>query len=559
MKTSIFRHFITPLLFSLLCLTIHAQPAAVKKAAESVFTLTTFKADGTVLGSGHGVFVGNNGEAVSNLKPFLGAVSAVVIDSKGKKMNVVRMMGVNDIYDVAHFRVDGTTRPAEISATATARDKKVWLVGYSVKSPVIEETTVKNVEKFNDKYSYYILSSKASDNMEACPYVNDVGRVIGLMQPSTTSGEAHATDAGFIRSLKTDGMSINNSTFKSIGIPSALPADKDQALLTLMMSSQMGDSLKYAAIVDDFIAQYPNQTEGYNSKAYICLAANKMDDAKRNMETAIAKAPNKDEAHYNYAKLIYQKEISKQDVTYPAWSLDKALEEALTAYSISPLAVYRHLEAQILFSKQDYQKAYDIFIDLSQGKMESAEMYYEAALCKQQLGAADEELLALLDSAVNNLDSINVRDAAPYFLMRGNVYNSMKNYRQAVFDYARCEILSQGKLTAEFYYMKEQAEINAKLFKQAIGDITNAIYLAPSEPMYHAERASLLLRVNMPKDAIDAAKYCIKIAPEYSDGYLLLGLAQVKTDNKAEGIANMKKAKELGNDQAQALIDKYSK
>ena len=75
--------------------TLHslAQPAVVKNVAKSVFTLTTFKADGSLLANSHGVFVGNEGEAVSDLKPFLGAAKAVVVDAKGNKMDVTRIMG----------------------------------------------------------------------------------------------------------------------------------------------------------------------------------------------------------------------------------------------------------------------------------------------------------------------------------------------------------------------------------------------------------------------------------------------------------------------------------
>lgn len=43
-----------------------------KKAAQAVFTLKTFKADGTLLGSANGVFVSENGEAVSSFAPFRG-------------------------------------------------------------------------------------------------------------------------------------------------------------------------------------------------------------------------------------------------------------------------------------------------------------------------------------------------------------------------------------------------------------------------------------------------------------------------------------------------------
>ena len=38
-----------------------AQPAAVKKAANTTFTLTTFDAKGSILSTSNGVFVSNNG------------------------------------------------------------------------------------------------------------------------------------------------------------------------------------------------------------------------------------------------------------------------------------------------------------------------------------------------------------------------------------------------------------------------------------------------------------------------------------------------------------------
>lgn len=83
--------------------------------------------------------------------------------------------------------------------------------------------------------------------------------------------------------------------------------------------------------------------------------------------------------------------------------------------------------------------------------------------------------------------------------------------------------------------------------------------LAPKEPTYYAEKASLELRVNMMDDAIKTATKCIELAPEYADGYLILGLAQINKGDKANGMSNLEKAKELGHVQAQAMIEKYSK
>ena len=58
-----------------------AQPNWVKKATKSVFTVKTFAADGSLIGSSNGFFTGTDGEAVSNFTPFKGAVRAVIIDA----------------------------------------------------------------------------------------------------------------------------------------------------------------------------------------------------------------------------------------------------------------------------------------------------------------------------------------------------------------------------------------------------------------------------------------------------------------------------------------------
>ena len=63
---------------------IHAQSSFVENAAKSIFTLTTFKSDGSILASSHGIFIGTNGEAVADWKSFLGAKTAVVVDAEGR-------------------------------------------------------------------------------------------------------------------------------------------------------------------------------------------------------------------------------------------------------------------------------------------------------------------------------------------------------------------------------------------------------------------------------------------------------------------------------------------
>ena len=78
------RNIATLLCGVLFALNIAAQPAPVKNAAKSVFTLTTFKADGSLLASSHGVFIDANGTGICDWTPFDGANRAVVMDRKSR-------------------------------------------------------------------------------------------------------------------------------------------------------------------------------------------------------------------------------------------------------------------------------------------------------------------------------------------------------------------------------------------------------------------------------------------------------------------------------------------
>ena len=106
-----------------------AQPSSVIQVGQSIFSLTTFKADGTILASTHGFFIGSNGEAISSWTPFVGAASAVIVDADGKKLDVDVMIGANELYDICKFRVKGKSHPVTFAKNPSKSGNKVWVVG----------------------------------------------------------------------------------------------------------------------------------------------------------------------------------------------------------------------------------------------------------------------------------------------------------------------------------------------------------------------------------------------------------------------------------------------
>ena len=538
---------------------IWAQTSAVKNAAKSVFTLNTYNSEGLLTATSHGVFVGDNGECISDLRPFVDAAKATVTDAKGNTMNVTRILGVNDLYNVIRFRVDGKTTPLPLAAQSASSGQQVWLVSADNGKTIATPATVNNVEQFMDQYAFYILALQAPDNTTSCPFVNQNGEVIGIQQASATSFNIHAVDARFVRSLCTNGMSLGNSTMRKIGIPMALPADKEQALLTLMMSGEQADSIKRSAIVADFIAAYPEMSEGYAAEAQMALNAKDFDRAAQSMETAIKKVTNKDEAYFEYGKIIYNKELYLADHPYKPWSLDKALDEVQQAYAINPLSNYQYQAAQIIFSQGAYEKAYEMFMNLTHSDIRNPEQFYGAARCKQLMQAPEREVIALLDSAVATFTQPYLKEAAPYIYARSQALAENGKYRLAVNDLNEYEKLMIADIKSEFYYMRSQVEVKARLYQQALNDLDKAIDKDSSVLLYRSEKASLQIRVRLIDEAIETATECIRLFPDSSDGYLFLGLAQCLKGDKALGVVNLLKAKDLGDAQADVLIEKYGK
>ncbi|MBQ8487800.1 MAG: hypothetical protein IJ533_09160 [Prevotella sp.] len=539
---------------------IVAQPSWTKKATKSVFTLKTFDASGALLASSCGFFTGEQGEAVSCFSPFKGAYSAVVIDAQGKEWPIQCMLGANDTYDVARFRVTAKkTTPIALATTSATENTSVWLLPYR-ETKDVPQGTVRKAETFRQDYAYYTVALNMPEGTTGCPLINENGEVIGLMQQPyrQTDSLNYAVSALFADSLAINGLSINDAALRSTHIKKDLPADVGQATLTLYVAQASLDSAAYAQLLDDFIARFPNAPDGYTYRAQAATNAHRFAEAARDMEQAIRVADKKDEAHFNYSKLIYDKEIYLHDMAFDAWSLDKALEEAREAERLNPMAVYRRQQAVILYAQKKYAEASDIYATITNSEMRSPELFYEASRCKAALKDTTAQL-ALVDSCVAMFSQPYLKEAAPYLMVRAQLLMDMQQYRKATSDLNEYEKLMQATVNANFYYLRFQAEVGGKLYQQALNDIDHAIQMAPGNDLYYAEKASLQVRVGLYDEAISTATECVGVAPDHSDGYLFLGLAQCLKGLKQEGVKNLQKARELGDPQAEELIEKYSK
>ena len=541
---------------------VNAQPDKwVKKASKAVFTLKTFNADGSLIGSGNGFFITADGVAVSSYTPFRGAAKAVVIDAMGKEYEVKSIIGANDVYDIAKFRVDATKCQTLRTAPVAVENTSLWLLPYNAKNAYsCTAAKVKSVQKVQNDYDYYTLEATAPENTVGCPYLNANGEVVGIQQQSSSDDNTtqYAVGAAFATGLKMTGLSLNDPALKATSIKKDLPDELDQAILTLYLASTLGDAQSFVGLVDDFIAKFPQAPDGYSYKAQIMAAQDNYPEADKYMKLAIDNATDKAEARYNYAKMMYQNLIYFYDSASHAWSYEQALEQAEQAVALDPQLPYLTQKAQLLFACKRYADSYAAFQDVIGKGGRTAECFYGAARCKEQLNDTTA-CLALLDSAVATFSKPYLKEAAPYIYARAQALAESGKYRLAVNDYNEYENLMISQVNSEFYYIRSQVEAKARLFQQALNDLDKAIDKSPDILLYRSEKASLQIRVHLLDQAIETASECIRLFPDASDGYLFLGLAQCLNNNKVQGVGNLLKAKDLGDAQADTLIEKYGK
>lgn len=546
-------------------------PKWVEKAKRAVFSVVTYDKNDKILNTGNGFFVSEDGLALSDYSLFKGAERAVIITADGKQMPVSLILGADDMYDVVKFRVAivGKKVPSLLVAgTAPTAGSSAWMLPYSTqKSIACVSGKVKKVDDIAGDYHYYTLDMPMKDKMVSCPVMNEAGEVFGIAQKSfgmDTATTCYASGASFAMSQHISALSLGDAALKNIGIRKGLPDTEDQALVYLYMASSSSSSEDYERLLGDFIAKFPDNADGYLRRAnfYVVKAkedASFFDKAAQDMEAAQKVAKKKDDVLYNIAKLIYAYQLEKPEKTYNDWTFETALNQIRQAMELNPLPVYVQLEGDILFAMQDYAGALAAYEQVNRSNLASPATFFSAAKTKELMKAASGEILALMDSCVARCPQPVTASYAPYLLERATMRVNARQARQAMLDYDGYFKAVNGQVNDLFYYYREQAALKARQYQRALDDIAKAVELNPNDLTYQAEQAAVNLRVGRYDTAMKLLQAIIQTNPKYAEAYRLLGLCHIQLKQKEEACKNFNKAKELGDPNVDALIEKYGK
>ena len=528
-------------------------PKNVTSARQSVASVLTYR-NGALLLNGTAVFVDNGGDLLSTYSLFAGADSAVVIDSKGVVRPVVNIVGVNEIFDCIRLRVaaDKKMKPLLVSGMPVNVGESLYILGYGVgKGGFVEQVRVERVDSAYN-CAYYTLDKPMEKRFLSLPLVNGNGEFVAFMQQAAADDtkNSYAVGASLFSNLNVSVQFYGRGYYPSMGIRTALPKNREDALSCLYMQTIIGDSASYGAIIDDFISAFPSSYEGYLAKAeYEAVMLGNINSAEVSWNKALKLADKPAEVHFGKAKVINTIVQGGKKVSHHAISFENAISEIDKAIAIDNQPLYISGKADMFYSHGDYAAAADCYASLASTDLRSAENFARASQCYSAVSEYDKSV-AMLDSAVNCFDDASIESAAPYILTRALVNATAKKYRKAVFDYNKYEEIMGGTLGADFYYLREQAELNAKMYQQALNDIDTAIDLDPQNVGYYIEKGLLCYRVKLSDEGIRTLDEALKIAPSVSDIHYLLGRLYMQKDDKTRAVPYLKKAVELGHPSA---------
>lgn len=545
-------------LISLLAFALTVQGAKMpKNATKALLRITTFTSDGKPLKEGYGFFITSEGEALSTFDLFKGAYKAELTDEKGKKWTATRICGANSLYNIVRFQTNCTKAVALPIATEKMEQGHTgWVICPNNKTPLDCGITSFSLI---DSMRYYTLSNQACNQLAGCPLVNTQGMATGLIQAGVgkDSTTAFALDIAFASLLHTSGMSAAETALNSIYIPKALPTDLAQARTYIFLATQnLQDSIIYETALADFMQTYPEESAGYIQAMTYWASKGRFEKAEEYYTQSLDAVKEKADIHYEMSKLIYRLNMLKNYSVYKDWNLERALQEASDAYTCHALPLFLMQKADCEFALRKYADAFTTYQAVNASDVSSPKTFAAAAISAEMAGMDSLTILSMLDSAIVRCGATPNATTSIYLLQRAAHLDKYGRYKEAARDYQQVEdIRGTSHLNDNFFYMKSLCDTRARLYARALNDIDKALSIRPNDYGYMVEKALAEWRMGNYDEAIYAAQKALKINPQGADAYKAWGLACGEQGKKEEALKHLAKAKELGDPQAQALMD----
>lgn len=531
-------------------------PKWFKKARRAQVTVLAYDAKGTMQ-QAQGYFIDEAGTVVTQYDFLRNATRATIVCMDGQEYQVGHLLAASSLYNIVKLQAIDAHKIEwlPLSTSPATADQRVWVMPVTTdRDGVCTPDSILRTDTFNVQYTSYRLTTAVDERQNGCPVMNEAGELMGVLQ--SYQGSTDVIGAQFALDMKVNLLDMNNIDYKNIGITAALPESEEQAstFLYLLGNKDVDVYLRY---LDEFIATYPHSSIGYNLKAEQLSLMGQYQQADDIYRQALSQVDSrKDEVHHSMAKTIYNLNLKPDYQKYADWDTERALREVETANSINQLSLYGLLQGQCLYSLRRYADAQKVFLQLCGTNMRSPELFLYAAQCQEMMDGDTARVLAFQDSALACMGRPYRVEAAPYLLLHANTLRNMKRYREAVADYNDYERLMLRNLTANFYYEREQMEMQCRMYQQALNDIERAVRMEPQNTLLVLEQGVVLYRVGEIDEAITACRRAIELDEAFPDAHRILGICLREKGQKAEARKHLQRAVELNDPLAQDILDK---
>lgn len=538
-----------------------------KNAHKAVLNIFTYDENKNLLKSGSAFYIDNESNAITSFDILKGAFSAELIDYQGKVVHVQRILGANSTTNLVKFSTDApkTDQYFKIIDSPLNLNAQTQLIQYSKKGNKTRNfVNITKVEAFND-YKYYHTSASNNPVYVNCPLIDDNGLLVAVVQQNLNNDlkTSCAIDARFINLLTMNETSSLDTDLKSINIPKGLPNSFNEALTYIYMYP-MSDTVNYHIALDDFVIKFPNAADGYINRANYYASLKMFKECEQDFKLAIDKAQNDtlgmslDYVHYCIGDLINRTITNQKDTTsiYNNWDYTRAAKELQEAYSLNKSSLYLLSLAKVYYTQGVYDKAYESIKEVcADKKFANAENFFFMAILSEKLNLDITHSIDCLNKCIESLPRpVNTKDAA-YYLERAQRFIVANRYREAALDYNEYEkIITPNNLNAEFYYIKQEVEMNARMYQQALDDIRTAIVKSNNSIKYRIEEAYILMRVGEFKNAIQVAETILKDDNENLSCLKILGIAYKALGKQEQALQYLNKAKTLGDLSVESIM-----
>jgi hypothetical protein len=469
------------------------------------------------------------------------------------------------MYDVIRFKV---AVPKKISWLPVAKlspalNASVYLPP-SKEEKNLMQGIISEISKMNNIYDYYQIDMPLPQSQVGFPLLTESGEVFALTQADASGkGKTYGVSVAYIQSIQPSATDMFKRTYFDIGIRQAWTSF-EEAEISIMLYASLQDAATYLETLNDFVASFPNRTEGYINRASHYAFRRKelasteneqlqfLDNAWNDLESAAKFFKNKGDGFYNKARIVFGVVANDSLLSYKNWNLKTVEDNLRRAISEANLPAYRHLEGELAFVQGNFEKAYTSFTFVNQSSESSGTSFYLAAKSKQQTDGVNLlDITPLLDSAAAKS---HPEIAAAYLLENIEIKLELGLYDQVVNDYNKYFSAMNGNVSDVFYYYRQQAKFRSGDLEGALKDIEMAILIDNTNALFFAEKAAICLRFNDISNAQASVVKAIELDPDFASSYRILGVCLVRQEKKAEACVHFNKAKELGDPLVERLI-----